>query len=152
MVSEDDEILEAFLEESKENLDQLDLDLVELEERPTDPELLARVFRTIHTIKGTCGFLGFRHLEELSHAARACWVPFAPATFVWTRPSPPHCSASSTRCVGCSSGSRRTAARARTATRSSSRTSLATSPEDRRRRRRRPPRWYRRSWRPSPPP
>lgn len=64
----DDELVTAFLEESTENLDQLDLDLVELEQRPTDPELLARVFRTIHTIKGTCGFLAFGSLEELAHA------------------------------------------------------------------------------------
>ncbi|MDQ1305487.1 MAG: two-component system, chemotaxis family, sensor kinase CheA [Actinomycetota bacterium] len=67
-MNEDDELVQAFLEESTENLDQLDLDLVELESRPSDPDLLARIFRTMHTIKGTCGFLGFGHLEELSHA------------------------------------------------------------------------------------
>jgi two-component system chemotaxis sensor kinase CheA len=66
-VSEDEEIVQAFLEESRENLDQLDHDLVDLEARPSDPELLARVFRTIHTIKGTCGFLGYRRLEALTH-------------------------------------------------------------------------------------
>ncbi len=64
----DDELVQAFLEESGENLDQLDLDLVALEESPDDPELLARVFRTIHTVKGTCGFLGYHRLEALSHA------------------------------------------------------------------------------------
>lgn len=64
----DDELVEAFLEESDENLNQLDLDLVALEDNPQDPELLARIFRTIHTIKGTCGFLGFGNLERLSHA------------------------------------------------------------------------------------
>lgn len=64
----DDELVEAFLEESNENLNQLDLDLVALEDNPQDPELLARIFRTIHTIKGTCGFLGFGNLEGLSHA------------------------------------------------------------------------------------
>lgn len=67
-MSEDDEIVQAFLEESRENLDQLDRDLVELESRPDDPAVLARVFRTIHTIKGTCGFLGYRRLESLTHA------------------------------------------------------------------------------------
>jgi two-component system chemotaxis sensor kinase CheA len=66
-VSEDDEIIQAFLEESRENLDHLDRDLVDLEARPTDPDLLARVFRTIHTIKGTCGFLGYGRLEALTH-------------------------------------------------------------------------------------
>ena len=66
-MSEDDEILQAFLEESRGGLDQLELDLVELEARPGDPELLARVYRVVHTIKGTCGFLGYQRLEALSH-------------------------------------------------------------------------------------
>jgi two-component system chemotaxis sensor kinase CheA len=64
----DEEIVLAFLEESRENLDQLDRDLVVLESTPSDPALLAQVFRTIHTIKGTCGFLGFHRLETLTHA------------------------------------------------------------------------------------
>ena len=64
----DDELVGAFLEESNENLDQLDLDLVALEQRPGDPDLLARIFRTIHTVKGTCGFLDFSRLEALAHA------------------------------------------------------------------------------------
>ncbi len=68
MSDNDDEIVHAFLEESRENLDQLDRALVSLEENPTDPALLAQVFRTIHTIKGTCGFLGYRRLESLTHA------------------------------------------------------------------------------------
>ncbi len=66
--SEDAEIVEAFLEESAENLDQLDQDLVELEQRPSDPDLLARVFRTVHTIKGTSAFLGYGRLETIAHA------------------------------------------------------------------------------------
>jgi two-component system, chemotaxis family, sensor kinase CheA len=64
----DDEIVREFLDESRDNLDQLDRDLVALETRPTDPDLLAQVFRTIHTIKGTCGFLGYHNLEGLTHA------------------------------------------------------------------------------------
>ena len=67
-MTEDDEIVQAFLEESDENLDQLDRDLVELEARPRDPELLAQVYRAIHTVKGTCGFLGYERLEALTHA------------------------------------------------------------------------------------
>ena len=67
-MTEDDEIVQAFLEESRENLDQLDRDLVELEARPRDPELLAQVYRAIHTVKGTCGFLGYDRLEALTHA------------------------------------------------------------------------------------
>ncbi len=62
-----DEIVHEFLVESRENLDQLDLDLVALEGTPGSRELLARVFRTIHTIKGTSGFLAFGRLERLTH-------------------------------------------------------------------------------------
>ncbi len=67
-MTEDDEIVQAFLEESRENLDRLDRSLVDLEASPGDPDLLASVFRTVHTIKGTCGFLGFVRLEVLAHA------------------------------------------------------------------------------------
>jgi two-component system chemotaxis sensor kinase CheA len=67
-VNVDDELIGAFLEESEENLNQLDLDLVTLEANPNDPELLGRIFRTMHTIKGTCGFLAFSNLEALAHA------------------------------------------------------------------------------------
>jgi two-component system chemotaxis sensor kinase CheA len=64
---EDQDILNEFLIESAENLARLDLEMVELEQRPDDRDLLASVFRTIHTIKGTCGFLGFGRLEALAH-------------------------------------------------------------------------------------
>ncbi len=67
--NEMDEVVQEFLVESTENLDQLDRDLVALEADPTSDELLASVFRTFHTLKGTCGFLGFPRLEELSHNA-----------------------------------------------------------------------------------
>lgn len=63
-----DEVVAEFLVESHEGLDQLDQDLVTLEDNPTT-EVLASIFRTVHTIKGTCGFLGFGHLESLSHVA-----------------------------------------------------------------------------------
>jgi two-component system, chemotaxis family, sensor kinase CheA len=63
-----DEIIEEFLIESHEGLDQLDQDLVALEERPNDKELLARIFRCAHTIKGTSGFIGLSKLEALTHA------------------------------------------------------------------------------------
>ena len=62
-----DEITKEFLIESNELLDQLDRDLVELEKEPRSKELLARIFRTIHTIKGTSGTLGFPKLESVSH-------------------------------------------------------------------------------------
>jgi two-component system, chemotaxis family, sensor kinase CheA len=63
----DDEIVKDFLVESYENLDRLDRDLVELEKNPQDRDALAGIFRTIHTIKGTCGFLGFGKLEKVAH-------------------------------------------------------------------------------------
>ncbi len=65
-MSEDD-IVKDFLVESYENLDRLDRDLVGLEKNPQDLDALAGVFRTIHTIKGTCGFLGFNKLEKVAH-------------------------------------------------------------------------------------
>jgi two-component system chemotaxis sensor kinase CheA len=63
----DNEIVKDFLVESYENLDRLDRDLVGLEKNPHDQAALAGVFRTIHTIKGTCGFLGFSKLEKVAH-------------------------------------------------------------------------------------
>lgn len=60
------EIIDEFLVESHENLDRLDSELVSLEQNP-DPDTLASIFRTIHTIKGTSGFLGFSVLERLTH-------------------------------------------------------------------------------------
>ncbi|WP_375493184.1 chemotaxis protein CheA [uncultured Jatrophihabitans sp.] len=67
MNDEDDEIIQAFLVESTEGLDELDRDLVALEAEPGSHELLSRIFRTIHTIKGTSGFLAFGRLEQLTH-------------------------------------------------------------------------------------
>lgn len=66
---DDLEIVKEFILETTENLDRLELDLVQLEERPKDVELLGSIFRTFHTVKGTCGFLGFSSLESLAHAA-----------------------------------------------------------------------------------
>ena len=64
----DDEVIREFLIESNENLNRLDSEVVDLERNPT-PERLASIFRTIHTIKGTCGFLGFESLEGITHHA-----------------------------------------------------------------------------------
>ena len=63
----DSDIVQDFLIESYENLDRLDRELVGLEKNPHDRDALASVFRTIHTIKGTCGFLGFNKLEKVTH-------------------------------------------------------------------------------------
>lgn len=66
--SEMDDIVREFLVESAEGLEQVERDLVALEKTPGDRELLARVFRVVHTVKGTCGFLGFTRLEAVTHA------------------------------------------------------------------------------------
>jgi two-component system chemotaxis sensor kinase CheA len=63
------EVIREFLIETHENLAQLDLDLVTLEKDPGETETLARVFRTLHTVKGTAGFLGLQKLQAVAHAA-----------------------------------------------------------------------------------
>ncbi len=63
------EEVREFLIESNENLGVLDCEIVELEKNPADEQLIASVFRTIHTIKGTCGFFGFEILGSISHVA-----------------------------------------------------------------------------------
>jgi two-component system chemotaxis sensor kinase CheA len=67
----DSDIVQDFLAESHENLDRLDRELVGLEKHPHDRDALASVFRTIHTIKGTCGFLGFNKLEKVTHVGES---------------------------------------------------------------------------------
>ena len=68
---QDQEVIREFLVESHENLSRLDQELVELEKHPKDAALLASIFRTIHTIKGTCGFLAFTTLERITHQAES---------------------------------------------------------------------------------
>jgi two-component system, chemotaxis family, sensor kinase CheA len=62
-----DDLTKEFLVESYENLDRMDRDFVELEKNPSK-EVLGSIFRAIHTIKGTCGFLGYMQLEKVAHA------------------------------------------------------------------------------------
>ena len=62
-----DELTREFLIESQEGLDRMERCLTDLEERPQDTELLGEIFRSVHTIKGTTGFLGFKRLEKLAH-------------------------------------------------------------------------------------
>jgi two-component system chemotaxis sensor kinase CheA len=66
-----DEIVQEFLVESHENLDALDTDLVALEQDPGSRDLLSSIFRTIHTIKGTSGFLAFSKLEGITHVGES---------------------------------------------------------------------------------
>jgi len=64
-----DDLIQEFLMETNESLDELDIDLVNLEQNPNDKELLGKIFRLKHTIKGTCGFLGLPRLEKVAHHA-----------------------------------------------------------------------------------
>ena len=64
-----DELLSEFLTETEESLAVVDVELVQLEQNPNNPDLLANIFRLVHTIKGTCGFLGLPRLEKVAHAA-----------------------------------------------------------------------------------
>src|SRR3954462_6450000 len=57
--------------ESHENLDQIDRDLVDLEQDPNSRDLISRISRAIHPIKGTSGFLAFSRLETLAHAGES---------------------------------------------------------------------------------
>jgi two-component system, chemotaxis family, sensor kinase CheA len=66
-MSDADEFLADFLEECDENLDLLEQELVALEAAPADAARLQSIFRTIHTIKGSCGFFGFSKLGALAH-------------------------------------------------------------------------------------
>jgi len=64
-----DELLGEFLTETTESLSVLDTELVKLERNPNDPRLIDNIFRLVHTIKGTCGFLGLPRLEAVAHAS-----------------------------------------------------------------------------------
>ncbi len=63
-----DELTREFLIESQEGLDRMERCMTDLEERPDDAGLIADIFRSVHTIKGTTGFLGFKRLEKLAHS------------------------------------------------------------------------------------
>lgn len=64
-----DDLIAEFLTETNENMASLDLDLVKLEQTPNDKGLLSNIFRMMHTVKGTCGFLGLSRLEKVAHHA-----------------------------------------------------------------------------------
>jgi two-component system chemotaxis sensor kinase CheA len=65
------DLTNEFIAESQEGLERMELCLTELEKRPDDGELVAEIFRAVHTIKGTTGFLGFGRLERLAHAGES---------------------------------------------------------------------------------
>ena len=65
------EILREFILETHENLALLDSDLVKLERNPTEMATLAQVFRTLHSVKGTAGFMGLVKLQAIAHSAES---------------------------------------------------------------------------------
>lgn len=83
-MQDDDEVVTEFLVESRENLEQLDRDFVALEVDPTSRERIARIFRTIHTIKGNAGFLAYAHLEALAHGGESLLCDLRDETLVFT--------------------------------------------------------------------
>src|SRR5471032_1192794 len=64
-----DDLLQEFLTETNESLGVVDVELVRFEQEPNNAQILANIFRLVHTIKGTCGFLNLPRLEALAHAA-----------------------------------------------------------------------------------
>jgi two-component system chemotaxis sensor kinase CheA len=70
-MGEMDDIIKEFLIESTEGLDQLDRDFVKLEKTPDSKDLLASIFRSVHTIKGTGGILGFDKLGAVAHVGES---------------------------------------------------------------------------------
>jgi two-component system chemotaxis sensor kinase CheA len=64
-----DDLLAEFLTETSESLAAVATDLVRLEQNPDDPMIVGNIFRLVHTVKGTCGFLGLPRLEKVAHAA-----------------------------------------------------------------------------------
>ncbi len=63
-----DDLLVEFLTETSESLATIDVELVKFEQEPNNQEILSNIFRLVHTIKGTCGFLGLPRLEKVAHA------------------------------------------------------------------------------------
>ena len=64
-----DDLLSEFLTETNESIESLDAEVVRLEQEPNDHDLLSSIFRLVHTIKGTCGFLALPRLESVAHSA-----------------------------------------------------------------------------------
>ncbi len=71
-----DDLLREFVTETNESLDVVDVELVRFEQDPNNAKILGNVFRLVHTIKGTCGFIGLPRLEALAHAAETLMGKF----------------------------------------------------------------------------
>ena len=70
-MKQDADIVSEFLIESHENVEALERELVVLETNPNATATIGSIFRAVHTIKGTCGFLGFAKLEAVAHAGES---------------------------------------------------------------------------------
>src|SRR4029078_9755983 len=71
-----DDLLREFVTETSESLNVVDVELVRFEQEPNNAKILDNVFRLVHTIKGTCGFLNLPRLEALAHAAESLMGKF----------------------------------------------------------------------------
>lgn len=87
--TEDQEIIQDFLIESAENLSRVEQEILEPEERPGDGQMLGSIFWSFHTVKGTCGFLGFGKLEAITHQAEnllgSCETESGSSMLEWRR-------------------------------------------------------------------
>ena len=82
-----DDLLREFLTETNESIATLDVELVNLEQNPNNPGLIDNIFRLVHTIKGTCGFLGLPRLESVAHAGENVLGKFRDGKLVVTPPA-----------------------------------------------------------------
>ncbi len=83
-----DDLLNEFLTESAESLAVLDVELVKFEQNPQDTAILQNIFRPVHTIKGTCGFLGLPRRESVAHAGENVLGNFREGTLEVTPGAP----------------------------------------------------------------
>jgi len=80
----DDEDIQAFVVESYENLNQIESDLIELEKQPHNQDFQDRIYRSIHTIKGNCGFLSFPKLESIAHLSESLFARLRDRSLILT--------------------------------------------------------------------
>ncbi len=85
-----DDLLREFLTETSESLDTVDNQLVKFEQEPNNAKILDNIFRLVHTIKGTCGFLGLPRLEALAHAGETLMGKFRDGMPVTGESRQPH--------------------------------------------------------------
>ena len=82
-----DDLLSEFLTETSESLEVIDSELLRFEAEPNDQGILNNIFRLVHTIKGTCGFLGLPRLEAVAHAGETLLGRFRDGTVAVTPPA-----------------------------------------------------------------